>query len=59
MTNIIYYDLKTHNIEAAIHACFDEGMNDLEMPMLNISRLRKALGQQLESDTQETTPPEN
>eukprot|EP00957_Ditylum_brightwellii_P201747 15327059-Ditylum_brightwellii.AAC.1 len=46
----------SNNVNKATNACFDEGMNDLEKLMPNVSQLRNTLGKQLESDIQETTP---
>eukprot|EP00957_Ditylum_brightwellii_P074998 5699996-Ditylum_brightwellii.AAC.1 len=57
--NIVYYNLKTHHSKIATHACFNEGMNDLETPTPNAKQLKKALGETLDSKIQETSSPES
>ena len=56
MTNIVYYNLKTHHIKTAMHAHFDKGRKHLETPTPNVKQLRKALDKKLEGNEQKMTP---
>eukprot|EP00957_Ditylum_brightwellii_P092444 7039691-Ditylum_brightwellii.AAC.1 len=57
--NIVYYNLKTHPSKIATHACFDEGLNDLETPLPNGKQLKKVLGKTLDSEVEETSSTES
>jgi hypothetical protein len=58
MKNIIYWDVKTKRVKTAVHAVFDEGMNDLEVPTPNARRLRQALGKPLPKEESEEPAPQ-
>ena len=57
MKNIFYLDLESNRIKTALHARFDEGMNDLDTPTPNFRQLRLAMGQKLPEDTIFTPAP--
>ena len=44
MKNIYNLDLESNHIKTALHARFDEGMNDLDNPTPNSQQLRLAMG---------------
>eukprot|EP00957_Ditylum_brightwellii_P064193 4870749-Ditylum_brightwellii.AAC.1 len=59
MSNIMFYDIKTHQVKTATHGHFDKGMNDMENPPPKVLQLKKSLGKPIPSETNNGTPPTN
>eukprot|EP00957_Ditylum_brightwellii_P111457 8501080-Ditylum_brightwellii.AAC.1 len=59
MSNIMYYDNRTHCAKTATHARFNEGMNDMDNPPPNVLQLKQAIGTPYPSETNEDTPSTN
>ena len=47
MKNIYYLDMESNHMKTALHARFDEGMNDLDDPTPNSRQLRLAMGKKI------------
>ena len=57
MSQIVYLDIATTRVKTSIHATFDEGMNDLDVPTPNARALHAVLGRPMQREEQEQRAP--